>query len=325
MFEIFDGTSTITSISDVPYDQGKQVLVVWTASMIEGNEVEPSVSSYSLWRRSETSNNALANSKKEDILVNGIPWSFIVSMPIEGFEEYSYVAPTLRDSTGDGMFWSTFMVSAHTTDPQVFFQSDPDSGYSTDNLAPAAPEGLMAQQLSGNDILLSWEKVTDEDFDYYKVYRSTESDIDPSATEVFIETSDTTFTDTEIDFDIIYYYAVSAVDYNGNEGSLSIEINTIITGINSEGIIPDEFILYQNYPNPFNPQTVIRFALPKVSEVTLVIYSLQGEEIERSVEGELNAGYHEIRWNGSAVASGIYIYRIQAGNFVQTRKMVLLK
>ena len=183
----------------------------------------------------------------------------------------------------------------------------------------------MAQQLSGNDILLSWEKVTDEDFDYYKVYRSTESDIDPSATEVFFETSDTTFTDTKIDFDIIYYYAVSAVDYNGNEGSLSIEINTIITGINSEGIIPDEFILYQNYPNPFNPQTVIRFALPKVSEVTLVIYSLQGEEIERSVEGELNAGYHEIRWNGSAVASGIYIYRIQAGNFVQTRKMVLLK
>ena len=183
----------------------------------------------------------------------------------------------------------------------------------------------MAQQLAANDILLSWEQVTDEDFDYYKVYRSTESDIDPSATEVFFETSDTTFTDTEIDLDIIYYYAVSAVDYNRNEGSLSIEINTIITGINSEGIIPDEFILYQNYPNPFNPVTYIGFSLPERSNVIISILNLRGEEIDRIDEGTRAAGSHKISFNGSNLASGIYFYRFQAGDFVQTRKMVLLK
>jgi len=105
----------------------------------------------------------------------------------------------------------------------------------------------------------------------------------------------------------------------------------IITGIEDEfADIPAEFNLYQNYPNPFNPSTLLRYALPKSSNVSLVIYNLIGEEVMRWNEDNVRAGYHEKTWNGKTqsgipVSSGMYIYRIFAGDFVQTRKMVLLK
>ena len=89
--------------------------------------------------------------------------------------------------------------------------------------------------------------------------------------------------------------------------------------------LPTEFTLSQNYPNPFNPETVIDYALPKASDVTLVIYNLRGEEVVLLINGAMPAGNHRVSWDASGFASGIYFYRIQAGDFVQTRKLVLLK
>ncbi|MCH8305428.1 MAG: T9SS type A sorting domain-containing protein [Candidatus Marinimicrobia bacterium] len=104
-----------------------------------------------------------------------------------------------------------------------------------------------------------------------------------------------------------------------------------VVGIDEEFAgIPEEYDLYQNYPNPFNPSTLIKYALPKSSNVSLVIYNLMGQEVMRWDAENLPPGYYEIAWsgttqNGVAVSSGMYIYRIAAGDFVQTRKMVLLK
>jgi sugar lactone lactonase YvrE len=94
--------------------------------------------------------------------------------------------------------------------------------------------------------------------------------------------------------------------------------------------VPQKYSLGQNYPNPFNPSTSIRFALPKAADAKLTIYDINGREVRRLVSGYLEAGYHEIQWNatdnnGARVASGIYLYRVQAGSFIQTRKMTLLK
>lgn len=88
---------------------------------------------------------------------------------------------------------------------------------------------------------------------------------------------------------------------------------------------PFSFQLEQNYPNPFNPVTTISYLLPSRSEVLLIIYNLLGEEIVRLVDEIQPTGLHRITWDASGVSSGIYFYRIQAGDFVQTRKMVLLK
>ncbi|MCB0260113.1 MAG: T9SS type A sorting domain-containing protein, partial [Calditrichaeota bacterium] len=94
--------------------------------------------------------------------------------------------------------------------------------------------------------------------------------------------------------------------------------------------LPTEYSLDQNYPNPFNPTTTVRFALPEASNVTLKIYNILGQEVYTLARGNLEAGFHTFQWNatdqyGSRVASGIYIYRLQAGHFVQTKKMLLVK
>ena len=88
---------------------------------------------------------------------------------------------------------------------------------------------------------------------------------------------------------------------------------------------PNKYFLMQNHPNPFNPVTNISYSLPVSGEMTLIIYNILGEEIARLVDGFQQAGEYNITWNASNFASGIYFYRLGAGNFTETKKMVLLK
>ena len=89
--------------------------------------------------------------------------------------------------------------------------------------------------------------------------------------------------------------------------------------------LPKEFALYQNYPNPFNPSTTIKFDLPKDENVTLMVYNLLGQHIATLANERRPAGRYSIQWNAQGIASGVYIYRIKAGDFVGTRKLVVLK
>jgi hypothetical protein len=89
--------------------------------------------------------------------------------------------------------------------------------------------------------------------------------------------------------------------------------------------LPIKFSLDQNYPNPFNPSTQIKYTISKTSLVTLKIYDLLGREIATLVNGKQQAGEYTARWNAESVPSGMYIYRIVAGNYVETKKMILMK
>lgn len=89
--------------------------------------------------------------------------------------------------------------------------------------------------------------------------------------------------------------------------------------------IPTEYSLFQNYPNPFNPSTEIRFALPEQAHVKLAIFDMLGREVAQLVNGQMDAGYHSVTWNANTLPSGVYIYRLAAGSFVQTKKLVLAK
>ncbi|KPK95574.1 hypothetical protein AMJ80_04825 [bacterium SM23_31] len=93
----------------------------------------------------------------------------------------------------------------------------------------------------------------------------------------------------------------------------------------AENTIPENFKLMYNYPNPFNPVTTISFQIPEASKVTLVVYDILGREVTRLIDGNLHAGYHSATWNASTAASGIYIYRLQAGEFSNTKRMLLIK
>ena len=122
--------------------------------------------------------------------------------------------------------------------------------------------------------------------------------------------------------------------HNLNGGFWYTQASAMIVNITSPGtgvgIQPEEYALYNNYPNPFNPSTVIKYALPEASGVSLLIYNINGQEVMRWDESDVSPGYYEKMWNGTTqagvpVSSGMYIYRIIAGDFVQTRKMLLLK
>ena len=94
--------------------------------------------------------------------------------------------------------------------------------------------------------------------------------------------------------------------------------------------LPETFTLYQNYPNPFNPITTLRYDLPEQAFVVLTIYDMLGREIAQLVNTTQEAGFKLVQWDGSdimgrSVSAGVYLYQIRAGEFVQTRKMVLLK
>lgn len=89
--------------------------------------------------------------------------------------------------------------------------------------------------------------------------------------------------------------------------------------------IPREYKLYQNYPNPFNPATKIQFALPKSSFAKLVVYDALGRELETLVSEQLNAGTYEADWSADKFSSGVYFYKLVAGEFTETKKMVLIK
>jgi hypothetical protein len=98
------------------------------------------------------------------------------------------------------------------------------------------------------------------------------------------------------------------------------------SGIYSTNLIPDKFNLFQNYPNPFNPVTTIRWQLASDSRVELTIYNLIGQKVAMLFSGEQEAGTHQVRWDASDFASGVYIYRLTTdAGYSQTRKLVLLR
>ena len=97
------------------------------------------------------------------------------------------------------------------------------------------------------------------------------------------------------------------------------------TLVASDDEAPMTFKLYQNYPNPFNPNTTIEFSLPRPGYATLKVFSMLGEEVATLVNDDLNVGTYTTQWNASGVASGVYFYRLQAGDFVDTKKLLLLK
>ncbi len=105
-----------------------------------------------------------------------------------------------------------------------------------------------------------------------------------------------------------------------------IIINFNVTGVEDEEIIiPEEIILYPNYPNPFNNSTVIRYSIPQEGLVTLKIFNVIGEEVARLVNETKQTGHYEVSFNATGLPSGIYFYRLRAGEFIETKKMILLK
>jgi hypothetical protein len=129
-------------------------------------------------------------------------------------------------------------------------------------------------------------------------------------------------------WDFMYYCPDSTrrIRLNATTGEL-LQTISWATDVNEPAgdDLPSGFTLRQNYPNPFNPSTTIRYGLPHRSQVSLVVYNTLGQFVSELVRGEQEAGYHEAKFNAWGLSSGVYFCRLQAGDFVQIRKLLLLR
>ena len=121
-------------------------------------------------------------------------------------------------------------------------------------------------------------------------------------------------------------------DYNPSAMINNIVMLTIIEELatSNEVVLPVDYALHQNYPNPFNPITDIKYDLPDNEEVLVVIYDIMGRQIRSLLHQKQLAGYHQVQWDGrndfgETVASGMYVYALKAGKYLNTKKMVMLK
>ena len=179
----------------------------------------------------------------------------------------------------------------------------------------------FSAELSMDIVFLHWITATEKNNSGFEIERMQ----DNSGWEKigFVEGHGTTtepneysFTDKNISTGM-YFYRLKQIDYDGSfEYSLEVKV---------EVGTPLEFSLEQNYPNPFNPNTKIKYSVPHSSNVTIKVFDILGNEIETLVNEEKPVGRYEINFNASSLPSGVYFYQLRAGNFVGTKKMILLK
>jgi len=317
------GAPQITSIADVPGDNGRQVRIRWLRSSYDARNQPASITSYGVYRREPANATAAiaTSGRAPGLALDG--WDFVGVVPARGDDVYQFVAPTLCDTRlARPPCWSVFFVSAMTPDPLTYFDSEPDSGYSTDDIAPHAPAKLQRFTASPG-IELRWEPNADEDVVSYRIYRRG----DPLGTGngTLVQTTSATSWVDASDLASVASYRVTAVDDAGNEGPAATVTAPAST-------LPVTYALHANEPNPFNPSTTIYYDVPEAGgRVSLRIYDVEGRLVRTLVEGPQAAGKRRsVDWNGvrdggGRVASGVYFGRLQAAGFEQSIRIVLVE
>lgn len=249
--------------------------------------------------------------------------------------------------TGSGVTVLSSMVNAETEiTAEIAIAEDADPGFrdvrvvtgaeavllsggiSISALAPAAP--LLADPADGAEgidpasVTFRWNSAARALTYHVQVAR------DIAFTDVFLDVdalTDTTITET-LTGTTTFFWRVQATNDAGTSGWSDPSQFTTAIGVGTDTFdsgVPTAFALNQNYPNPFNPSTEIRFALPEAIHVQLTIYDVSGREVTRLVDRQMSAGFHAVTWDAENLPSGIYLYRISAGSFSESRTMTFLK
>jgi len=329
---IVDEEPNILSVTDILNDQGRWVRVTWAASLLDYvGSINP-ITQYGIWRRIDEydkgsqERNSLVIAGIEDVLEG---WDAVGTVPAIQDSIYNFVSPTLVDSNASGINYSVFIITAHTQNPELYYISDPDSGYSVDNIPPETPYNLAGEDIGG-DVLLTWEiQLSYPDFSYFAVYRDTTSGFTPGDVNRIGTSEVSTYTDSSLVIGT-YYYVVSAFDVNGNESDYSNEVEVMVTGIAEiESGVPTVYGL-QNYPNPFKLKTGIYYQLPRSGVVIIAVYNVSGQRIKTLVNEHREAGFYTVHWDGRSednqwVSNGVYFCRMMAGEYVSVKKILLMR
>jgi len=190
----------------------------------------------------------------------------------------------------------------------------------------SAPSVLRAIGISRTQINLKWIDNSDDETGF-EIERKIGGGVFNRI--VTVAANETTYADTGLTPSAAYAYQIRAVNINSNSCTYSNyagESITIVTSVKENKTpMPLSFELEQNYPNPFNPSTTMAFSLPRTEQVTLKVFDLLGKEVATLVNDRFTAGRYEVRWDAGGVESGTFFYQFRAGEFVATKKLILMR
>jgi hypothetical protein len=219
----------ITSVTDVPEDQGGRVYVSFLKSFFD--HPNESNQMYTVFRH--------------DMINNNPEWVVVGFGAAIGDESYTYEVSTLMDSTSEGDGMTEFKVVASMNDGH--FHSVPESGYSLDNIAPDAPTGLLAEQ-TGTYISLTWDPIQANDFNYFSIHRSESAEFETGSETLIGYSTELTYLDTTAEWFTTLYYRVNATDFAGNtgpasdpvEGYIHVNLTPVMSEIEAQSMDEDQ-------------------------------------------------------------------------------------
>ena len=266
----------IQAITDMPEDEGGYVGIQFSGSDFDCCFNTFDITHYSVWR--ELDLEMLIRHSGETVLLT-LPgnnrtrtdssyWEYLGETPAVGFENYGYTAETIMDSSDAGYNWNNYLIIAHTPNPGILFISEPDSGYSVDNLAPDAPTNLRASVVD-TTILLDWHMSEALDLQYYTIYRSTDPELIVDEGNLLSYATDTSFVDASAEWNTYYYYQATATDYSGNTSDASNLVESFV---------------YVNYAPIIDPIDDISTNEDTPVAVEITVYDENGDSLSINTE-----------------------------------------
>jgi hypothetical protein len=291
-------------VRDVAGDQGGKVKLSWSASFVD-DAYAPTTFDYQLYKR-----------------VGAGAWTLAMTVPTGPLAEYSAVVATAADSAASNPY-TQFMVRSRTgvTASDYFWDSPVDSGYSVDNVAPAAVQELTGQY-AGGVTQLSWARGAEPDVAEYRVYRGASAEFVPSGQSRVGATRDARFTD---DAGAAWIYKVTAVDVHGNESPAAPFTPAVEIGAGLAGHVE----LSAPWPNPAREMASVRYTLPRAGRVTLVICDTGGRRVREWGSSAAGLGEHVLEWDlrdasGARVSAGLYFARLEVDGAVRAKGRVVV-
>lgn len=334
----------ITSVRDVAGDQGGAVKVSWDRSPFDASPVTL-IGQYRMWRSVPTTLAAARVARGARRIAPGEPlpvgpgpvftstirngietaWELAGTQVPSWLPSYSLTVPTTTDSMPGSNPWTLYMVQALSVSMTQLWSSEPDSGYSVDNIAPPMPAPFTGAYASGT-VTLAWGASGASDFSHFRLYRGSSTSFVPGPGNLVTELTSTSFTDAA---GSPHYYKLVAVDIHGNASAPAFVMPSGMVGVEDDA--PRfELALAGARPNPVRGGASVHFTLPHAMHARLDVLDVAGRRVASLADGTLEAGEHALAWpgrdaRGRGLPAGIYLVRLEAIGRALTRRVAVIE
>ena len=333
----------LAGVKDVPNDQGGLVKVSWNASPLDTDPLYESISNYYVYRSAPPNTVARALARPGGVITAGAAaerepgallqtrfgantyyWEYLGSVTANHLSTYSYIAPTTGDSVGGSNPRTAYMVEARASGGAQWWYSNADSGYSVDNIAPAAAAPFTGTY-AARTARLHWTASSAPDFAQFLLYRGDSPAFVPDGTTLVSAQADTGYVDAAV---APHWYKLVVKDAHGNSSPATSLLPAGTAGV--EDGPTHELALSRPSPNPGAGTTTLSFALPRAGRVTLAVFDTQGRRVRTLASGRFPAGVHAVRWDGAdesgrRVTSGVFTCRLESEAGTRQQRLVLLR